>query len=338
MVILAKLWFGEEGSEVVCEQQLGLLPAKDLASLEVEINTEDQVEPIFYGSLSLSIQMSDAHQPKLVDITRSGTRKYAQSRDIVSLVRNDLIGGLAMQGPLKIGLPRSDGRTHRHFPIDSARFDVDFSIEAVGRDVHRVRLTNRVPGFLLDCRDVQVTRRSVDTINLSFGVDRSHLVQFAAFTLLVAALVLIEAIVFVGEKRTFAPALGSFFLSLWSIRSVFLVQTTVFPTLLDLAVLCLCVSVPFSLGLRIWILDRSPEAKCEEQQRLTSGGLSPDTGTLTGATTTSTASIPKATEGISGPVAQGATAVRACPSCGQHVALGATTCKYCWSKISGTRT
>jgi len=67
-------------------------------------------------------------------------------------------------------------------------------------------------------------------------------------------LFLIAIVVFV-KKEALPTSIASFFFSLWSIRAILSSEMKTFPTVLDLAILSLCVLLLVLLGLRLALFD-----------------------------------------------------------------------------------
>src|ERR1700734_3738798 len=79
---------------------------------------------------------------------------------------------------------------------------------------------------------------------------RNPLVQMTATVLMVAALLFLVAIILSVKREALPTAIASYFFSLWSIRGILASEMRTFPTRLDLAILCLCVVLVVSMGMR----------------------------------------------------------------------------------------
>jgi len=257
---LSVLWVLETSPGKTCSLGWGDPSLPDTAYIEIQIDSEHPVEPYFNGKVFVSVTNTDHNAPAHVEIRRSASGQYGSS-----LVRSDLTyvaqdRWLAMKAAQDVSLIRADGRTHRYFPFDSARFATDLTVTPL-LPIRLVRVTNHAAGFKLDCATVAATRTSPEGVSIAFELRRSPLLQFVAVVLLGAAAILIYPIIRLSDGRALATSVASYFFSLWSIRAAFATQMMVFPTILDLAVLSLCTALP--VALLLWLLGNSPKADDE---------------------------------------------------------------------------
>lgn len=223
--------------------------------MEILLEREHAVEPTFGGKVFVSVMNTDRTEPTAIEVRRSAGRDYGASvvRGDMAFVARDR--WLAMRSPGDLDLVRADSRSHRFFPMDSAAFDTELTVAPI-LPVRLVRVTNRVPGFVLDCASLSVSWLPGGPVRVRFELDRSPLVRLVALFLLAAALALIVPIARLQDDRAFATAVASYFFSLWSVRSVFASQVLAFPTILDLTVLTLCAAMIGGLVLRMLVLSR----------------------------------------------------------------------------------
>jgi len=110
-------------------------------------------------------------------------------------------------------------------------------------------VTNRVPGFIMQCENVKVKRLDGGSVHLEFELRRSPLVQLSAIVLGAAGLLFLVLIMRLEKVESLATSVASYFFALWSIRGIMSSEIRVFPTLLDAWILTLCVLLIVAL---IW--------------------------------------------------------------------------------------
>ena len=125
-----------------------------------------------------------------------------------------------------------------------------------GREFRVIRIVNRVPGFVMNCREMFVTRPNSRTVHIKFGLHRSPFAQLYTVTLTLASIVFLFLIIRITQFTSLATAMASFFLSLWSIRRIFDPQIKTFPTLFDHGILCICMLALFCLLWKVYRLRR----------------------------------------------------------------------------------
>jgi hypothetical protein len=77
-----------------------------------------------------------------------------------------------------------------------------------------------------------------------------------AIAILMAAAIFVLIIPFTVKRDALATSVASFFFSIWSIRGILSSEMKVFPTLLDVMILFLCVLLLLLIGIRLlyrWI-------------------------------------------------------------------------------------
>jgi hypothetical protein len=207
--------------------------------LEIQINEQHPIEPYFKAGVFLNLEDKYGTEPRRFKLMRSAERNYGRSILLLDVHFDSEGGRLWMQNWADLDLPPKRGGLHSYFPFDSATFDFDLSLTPTP-DLRVIRLTNRVPGFLMGCSSASASRNTDGTLNLKFQMSRNPLVQLTAITLAVTAAMFMILIVSLHKVETIAAAVASFFFSVWSVRGIFASQLRTFPTLLDCYILTLC--------------------------------------------------------------------------------------------------
>jgi hypothetical protein len=184
-----------------------------------------------------------------VTFTLSGNGVYGQSIVNADLRYDQPNDTLWMAKPADISFNRQSG-THRDFPFDSAKFDFDLAYDPA-IPINNFIVRNRNPSFDLACSTYHVERKSANTVHITFEARRNPLVQLTAIVLVGAGLLFLIGIVLFVKREALATSIASFFFSLWSIRAILSGETKAFPTILDLAILSLCVLLLVALGVRL---------------------------------------------------------------------------------------
>lgn len=216
--------------------------------LEIQLKDQHPIEPVFNGTIFLYSLASRGSKIAATTVTRSAERGYGRATMVMPLVEDEV--SLRSKDFQKFDLVAKTG-LHRFFPFDSSSFDcsIEFS-PFVPFDV--VRLVNRVPGFVLD-RDSFRSIPITNGVKLSFRLERSPLTVLFAVVLAIAALAFALLILTLTKTETIATASASFFLSLWSLRTIVASESHTFPTLFDSWILTVCII--FMAGL-IWKVSR----------------------------------------------------------------------------------
>ncbi len=217
--------------------------------LELDLLDQHPAEPYFNGGLFLNLGNAYGKEPTRVTFTLSGTRVYSQSLVNVDLHYDEAAQTLWMAKPADISLYRPSG-AHRDFPFDSAKFDFDLSYSPAV-SINNFLIRNRNPSFDVPCDAYRVERRNANTVHVSFEARRNPLVQLTAVVLVSAGLLFLVGIVGFVKRESLPAAIASFFFSLWSIRAILSSEMKTFPTVLDLAILSLCVLLLVALGVRL---------------------------------------------------------------------------------------
>ena len=78
-------------------------------------------------------------------------------------------------------------RLHRNFPFDSATFDFTLQI-APPLPLAMMEITNRVPGFVINCAEVHAKLHGNDSVHIQFQLHRSPLIQITTIVLALLSL------------------------------------------------------------------------------------------------------------------------------------------------------
>lgn len=212
--------------------------------LEIQLNDQHPIEPIFNGTIFLYSLAGRSSKITATTVARSAERGYGRATMVVPLVEDEV--SLRSKEFQKFDLVCKTG-LHRFFPFDSSSFDLTVELSPLV-PFDAVRLVNRVPGFVLD-RDSFQSIPIKDGVKLSFRLERSPLTVLFAVVLAIAALAFTLLILTLTKTETIATASASFFLSLWSLRTIVASESHTFPTLFDSWILTVCII--FMAGL-IW--------------------------------------------------------------------------------------
>lgn len=252
VVDLVRAWRRENTGAVTCTMAFQpLLPNNGY--VELLLKSQQPIESYFDGGVFINLVDQYGTQPMRLTLVRSAGGTYARSIVPLDLQYQKDVGALWMKDWADLDFINI-GRPHRYFPFDSASFDFDLSITPPV-DLRIVRITNRVPGFLLACNSSHVTRQTDGSLHVALTLSRSPLVQLTAVTLCLAATAFLILIIRLEKVESLATAVASFFFSLWSIRAILAVEIKVVPTLLDCYILTLCTLLLFGLGWRV-VLER----------------------------------------------------------------------------------
>ena len=149
-------------------------------------------------------------------------------------------------------------RSHKYFPFDSAPFDFELNLSPP-RDFSTIIITNRVPGFLIDCGEIHSDRIKAGHFHIQFVLHRSPVVQLFASTFVLVAIAFLFLILWITQLTSLATSMASFFLALWSLRRILESQIKTFPTLFDYAILVICVAALLCVCGKVYTLTR-PES------------------------------------------------------------------------------
>lgn len=253
VLLLAWAWVDTIYRSVTCT--LGSLqPGTPLRYIELRFKDYHPTEPEFGSEVFLLEGKSEHQTLSEVKLTRTGAQGYLPSAITVPLVFDQESGELVARKAQPWSFVPVRGR-HWYFPFDSAYFDTQITIEPL-LSLTAFRLTNRVPGFVCDCADIMVRQAMDGKWQIQFELRRNSLVQLAAAVLAGGALVFLVFILQLPNVESLAPAVASYFFSLWSIRNILGGSIRVFPTLLDCWLLTLSTLLIVGLVARLLVASR----------------------------------------------------------------------------------
>jgi hypothetical protein len=223
--------------------------------VQFEVFEQDPVEPIFRGNIVMLFAQRDvAEGTSAISVRTEAGNGYYGNLDEAKLVFQKGFASFVTPTPITTEFTRVSG-SHRYFPFDSAQFEYglrwnpQFPVKAV---VFR----NYNQSFYLPCNTFSIKTLKPGVLAVAFELRRNPLVQVAAVVLLSGAFIFVAAIVFFVKTGSLPTAIASCFFSLWSIRSILSSEMKIFPTLLDIAILCLAVTLVVAVGIRIAIQNR----------------------------------------------------------------------------------
>ena len=225
--------------------------AGPLRSFQIEFLTQQAREPAFDGQLFLSVDDAVLNGPYLT-MVRDACGIYAKENQHLAVSRGGLFG--THVPPTKMSFPTND-RGHARFPFDSSHVDLTFRFDQpVPLDV--VRITNRVPGFVLVTRTASAIRLPDGSLRIQVLLRRNFFTQALCALILVAGVTFAMLILATQTPAALGSSVAAFFFSLWSLRGVLASQIQTFPTLLDYAIVLLCCFMLIGL---IWRIATHPE-------------------------------------------------------------------------------
>jgi hypothetical protein len=201
--------------------------------IEVQLLEQHPIEPLFEGKIF--ILSSSPYNPEIhyITITRSEEGNYGPSVKNIAIAH----GGTIIQSNEWIDWDFvTESGTHFFFPFDTSKFDYNYTINPY-LDIGRLRITNRVPGFIINCNTLRAKYYDNDKINIQFTISRSPIIQLFSIVIIIASLMMLFFIVRLEKKEILATAIASYFFSLWSLRQILSSQIHTFPTIFDLWIL-----------------------------------------------------------------------------------------------------
>jgi hypothetical protein len=152
-----------------------------------------------------------------VTVQISEGRNYARNVHSLKTIWDDKNKHLSSNDE-KINLI-AKSRSHKYFPFDSAPFDFELNLNPP-RDFSTIIITNRVPGFLIDCGEIHSDRIKAGHFHIQFVLHRSPVVQLFASTFVLVAIAFLFLILWITQLTSLATSMASFFLALWSLRRI----------------------------------------------------------------------------------------------------------------------
>lgn len=238
LLALVQAWRAQGGG-ALCTSKPEQHASSPESYLQIELQRQDPVAPIFYGQLFYLLY--EDPQTTSVEVWTTAAQGYGDTRfkEQVRATEPGLMGvqeRLFTVGPIENYVLNPTSGSHPFFPFDSASFDfvvkmqphIDFSL---------VRVVNRVDGFVFDCSTMSSSRLSDGRIRLSFTLDRNPLVRLCALVIAGASIAFAVLILRSKSIEALSGAAASSFFSMWTVRSILSSQIHVFPTLLDLIIL-----------------------------------------------------------------------------------------------------
>ncbi len=222
---------------------------KDYSYAQLDIRNQHPTEPYFTGGIFFNLGNTRGTNPLRLRVTRSGQRSYYQSTVFADLQYDEANHALWMKAPVDMDFIRQTG-SHKYFPLDSAVFDFDLSVDPPV-SLTDLRFRNYVPGFYMPCETIFASNVEAGTVHLKFELRRNPLVQLTTIVLVVSATIFLLAIIFFVKTESLPTSVASYFFSLWSIRAIVSSEIKTFPTLLDLAILLLCVVMLVLIAVRL---------------------------------------------------------------------------------------
>jgi hypothetical protein len=243
-----------------------------LRYVEIEITGQHPVEPTFDATIFAYIEDTTVISETRVDnpialvVSRSPVRQYGTRESRIQMNFDPRTKTLRSRRAESFGIVASKG-IHREFPFDTAGFD--FGIAFTPKvPFSWVRIVNRVPGFVMECKTLEVKRSRDTSLNLSFVLRRSPLTQLASIVLSIASIVFFIFIIRLNDVRALASSVSTYFFSMWAIRKVLESEMHVYPTLLDCFILTMCMGLLAALcgkaaltGARAERIALTPKAK-----------------------------------------------------------------------------
>lgn len=237
-----------ENQRVNCTSGYGVVDG-NLTYLQLGLHDQHPTEPYFNSDLFLNLGNAYGKNPVRVSFTVSGSRGYGANLRYLDLNYDEFNHTLWAGKPVDTGFDRVS-LSHRYFPFDSAKFDFDVTYTPAV-PINNISVRNFNPSFVLACDTYVVERKAPNVLHISFEARRNPLVQTTSVVLIIAGFLFLIGIIFFVKRENLPTSIASFFFSLWSIRAILASEMKTFPTVLDLAILSLCVLLLVSLGIRI---------------------------------------------------------------------------------------
>lgn len=219
---------------------------------QLELTGQQAREPLFDGQLFIGLEDTLLEADHLM-VYRAPCGNYARSQTRMRLIRE---GAWLHTNAASMQFPASD-LGHSRFPFDSSQLDLVFTFEPV-IPIEAVRVTNRVPGFVLARTSAIADRNPDGSLRIRFLLKRNLFTQMLCGLIFVAGLFFAILILTTQTPSALGSSVSAFFISLWSLRGVLASQIQTFPTLFDYAVVLLCC---FILAGLIWRVVTYPELK-----------------------------------------------------------------------------
>ena len=225
-------------------------------NIQIVLTSQLPREPAFQGKVFIALGDTPIRGDHIT-LRREAVGSYASSEMQLNLVNDEAFH--THTNATDMDFPTAD-QGHSRFPFDSSYVELNLSLQpSVPIDV--VRVTNRVPGFILSASSVMVDRNADGSIRLRFLLKRNLFTQIFCGLILVAGLCFAVLILATQTAAALGSSVAAFFFSLWSLRGVLATQIQTFPTLFDYAIVLLC---SFMLLGLIWRVLTHPELLAKE--------------------------------------------------------------------------
>jgi len=246
-------WNAQTSAGVSCAAGVKFDPNQPFSYIQYNVK-EQATEPYFRGGVFISLG-SVLTGPLQDEVSIGGGGNYATTVTHAEFVRDEPAKTFWMKKESEeIPFVRTSG-SHRYFPFDSATLDLDTTFNPP-LPLRSLIVRNFNTSFYVPCDKVKVIAFSSDHIHVTFPLRRNPLVQLMAAVMLISATLFALIIPFAVKRDALPTSVASFFFSIWSIRGILSSEMKVFPTLLDLTILFLCVLLLLLIGVRVllfWI-------------------------------------------------------------------------------------
>lgn len=222
-----------------------------LRNIQIVLTGQQPREPLFDGQLFLGLEDTQVQATHIL-VSRDPCGTYARSNEQLSVFHDSVFG--THTNLASVQFPAND-LGHLRFPFDSSQMDLTFRFQPQ-IPIEAVRITNRVPGFLLVNDSAAANRQPDGSLRIRFLLRRSLFTQALCILILAAGLLFAVLILATQTASALGSSVASFFFSLWSLRGVLSSQIQTFPTMLDYAIVLLCC---FMLAGLIWRIATHPE-------------------------------------------------------------------------------
>jgi len=223
----------------------------NLRNVQLVLTGQQAREPLFDGQLFLGLEDTPVQADHLI-MYRAPSGIYAREETRLSVFHDTTFKTRTNVASMQF--PAAD-LGHARFPFDSSQLDLTFSFDPP-IPIEAVRITNRVPGFVLSRASAIADRNPDGSLRIRFLLKRNLFTQVLCVLILVAGLCFAILILATQTPSALGSSVAAFFFSLWSLRGVLASQIQTFPTLLDYAIVLLCC---FMLAGLIWRVATHPE-------------------------------------------------------------------------------
>lgn len=241
-------WRAQASSSVSCD----FVSNQNSPFSYIQYNIRDQaIEPYFRGSFFIHLGDIPTGPPSVAVLT-SAEGTYGNWNTVAALFRDESNKAFwMMKESSEVPFYRLSGSA-RDFPFDSTTIDFDTTFTPP-LAFKFVKVRNLNPSFFIPCGTAKLTTYPSGQLHLNFEMRRNPLVKLMAIVILLVAALFVLIIPFAVKLETLPTAVASFFFSIWSIRGILNPEIPVFPSRLDLIVLCLCILLVPLIGIRLLI-------------------------------------------------------------------------------------